>query len=194
MQPQYHVPEQSAYRTVALQQPQQQPIQLNPQVMTQQPMPQQVYAVNMQGSVQYSQGVSPMIQYAQPTVIVGPQLQPVNIQYPKPKPPKKKGLIEEISDAIFGEPRDEDLPTWIYRSKRPTRFRCAKCDFKGKSKTEFAMGNFAWCMVFVFLLFFFPFACLPCCLVNFKDIVHYCPRCNQMVGRVKQGGSRRGHY
>lgn len=187
MQPQYQ--QQTVQQQYPVMMVQQQPIQLNPQ-----PMPQQVMAVNMQGGVQYSQGASPMIQYAQPTtVMVVPQMvqaqpQPMQTHY---SPPKKKGLLQEISDAVFGEPDDRNLPSYIYGRRYPTRFRCPKCNFIGKSRIDYSMGIHAWCMVLFFLVFFFPFVFLPCCVHSFKDIVHYCPRCNATVGRREEGCGRR---
>ena len=82
---------------------------------------------------------------------------------------------------------DKSIPVNISNSRASSYFRCLKCGFKGMTKIEYKMGSFSWMMVIFFAIFFFPFACMPCCITGMQDVIHHCPQCEAEVGRVRMG-------
>ncbi|CAD8091216.1 unnamed protein product [Paramecium sonneborni] len=49
-------------------------------------------------------------------------------------------------------------------------------------ETEYGIGAIQVTCLLIFL--FWPLCWLPCVLKSCKDIIHYCPFCNQIVGRT----------
>ncbi|CAD8056310.1 unnamed protein product [Paramecium primaurelia] len=50
-------------------------------------------------------------------------------------------------------------------------------------ETEYGLGAIQITCLLIFL--FWPLCWLPCVLRSCKDIIHYCPFCNQVVGRTR---------
>ena len=181
------------------------------------PAPQQSDSDNVQVNVQFSQGMNPGFSQPQnyAPVNYGPlqqpigfqqqpigfQQQPIGIQqFPvqntyQPIPqqnfqqmpgPQNYNPIPQVI-IVRQNQEDSNIPVNISNTRASSYFRCLKCGFKGMTKIEYKMGCFSWMMVLLLLVYFFPFACLPCCLAGMKDVVHHCPQCNAEVGRFCLG-------
>ncbi|CAD8079690.1 unnamed protein product [Paramecium sonneborni] len=61
---------------------------------------------------------------------------------------------------------------------------CNNCQRINMSRleTEYGIGAIQVTCLLIFL--FWPLCWLPCVLKSCKDIIHYCPFCNQIVGRT----------
>ncbi|KAM3131477.1 hypothetical protein pb186bvf_016407 [Paramecium bursaria] len=67
----------------------------------------------------------------------------------------------------------------------PATIQCPKCNQEIRTNLVYKLGDNGWLMVILLAIVFFPLMCLPCCLDDCKDRVHYCPKCGKKVGKRK---------
>mmetsp|Transcript_37812 Transcript_37812/g.44039 ORF Transcript_37812/g.44039 Transcript_37812/m.44039 type:complete len:161 (-) Transcript_37812:108-590(-) len=70
----------------------------------------------------------------------------------------------------------------------PVVLTCQFCGINGETsvRDEFGLAVLVYYVILFLtgLIFLPPFACLPCCCVQFKDTVHQCRNCNRIVGKT----------
>ena len=95
--------------------------------------------------------------------------------------------------------------------RHSTQMTCPNCNFEIWTRTETKQSIWAWlaggalCLVgyewkldkiyinqTIFIILFFNFffsccclSCIPCCLEDFKETKHFCPKCNALLGEAK---------
>lgn len=77
------------------------------------------------------------------------------------------------------------LPTVVTKDK-PHKFYCIVCHYEGQTKMSYVMSKSLIMLSIVFLFTLF-WPCLFYAMFSnrWKDIVHYCPKCNHVVGKRK---------
>lgn len=76
----------------------------------------------------------------------------------------------------------ERVPSDASYSRYPVKVKCPKCQSVGVTRLNSEMGAAAW----VWCVLLAPFACvgISClCLDSCRDKIHYCNRCNSVVGK-----------
>ncbi|XP_070554939.1 LITAF domain-containing protein-like [Ptychodera flava] len=76
------------------------------------------------------------------------------------------------------------IATPIFRDI-PVRTSCANCRSDIVTRTEFEVGSMVWISCFVAVIFGLWLGCclIPFCIPALKDVVHYCPNCNNVCGK-----------
>ena len=72
--------------------------------------------------------------------------------------------------------------------QQPIEMTCPHCRALILTRTETQTSAMQWifsCILCVFLCC--CCAAIPLCIESLKDVKHYCPRCNQFLGRYKGG-------
>nr|XP_039265356.1 lipopolysaccharide-induced tumor necrosis factor-alpha factor homolog [Styela clava]XP_039265357.1 lipopolysaccharide-induced tumor necrosis factor-alpha factor homolog [Styela clava] len=69
----------------------------------------------------------------------------------------------------------------------PVVVTCVNCRKVVTSRIDFVSGGFTWLMC-CFICIICPLFCwlIPFCIPGTKDVYHYCPECNQMMGVCKR--------
>ena len=113
--------------------------------------------------------------------------------------PEKKFLNEIVSsdeERLCGETKTiapnqstikfiNGLPTVVKRDKS-AKFHCISCGYEGQTNLKYEYGSsLITILVIFFFVLFWPCLIYFACSNRWKDIVHYCPKCNGLIGKKK---------
>jgi hypothetical protein len=68
---------------------------------------------------------------------------------------------------------------------RPQQVNCPYCRFSGFTTVRHEPGTGTWLVCICLFVFFWPLSCLPFCVDDMQDAVHYCASCGARMGRSK---------
>ena len=91
-----------------------------------------------------------------------------------------------IDAQMFGQVETNAASSYIINSRQPQLALCRDCNkyVQTNVKYEVGSGTLISC-AFVAILGAIPCACIPCCIKDLKDAVHYCPCCKLQLGKKK---------
>ncbi|CAD8154395.1 unnamed protein product [Paramecium octaurelia] len=96
-------------------------------------------------------------------------------------------LIQEIGlpKILTRKMTRNDYSTTANGHKTKQEVFCNNCQRINMTRLETEYGLGAMQVTCLLIVLFWPLCWLPCVLKSCQDIIHYCPFCNQVVGRTR---------
>ncbi|ORX43499.1 hypothetical protein BCR36DRAFT_415519 [Piromyces finnis] len=66
--------------------------------------------------------------------------------------------------------------------RHPTKMYCPNCKKTVNTSVQYEDNVLIWCLCIILFLFTF-LCCIPFCIEDLKDVVHYCPICRREIAR-----------
>ncbi|CAD8207378.1 unnamed protein product [Paramecium pentaurelia] len=90
--------------------------------------------------------------------------------------------FDRIIEQSILEQRVKNLPTNANDQEQPTKVFCQKCQKQVITRIEKQYGCGALIVTFLILMIFWPLFWIPCFVSECRDIIHYCPSCEEVIG------------
>ncbi|KAJ8250955.1 hypothetical protein GJAV_G00215530 [Gymnothorax javanicus] len=104
-------------------------------------------------------------------------------QGPYPPPPANVPVSNNVvpMQTVFVQPG-------MVFGDRPVHVHCSKCAQLVQTRTEHHSGTMTWisCLALSFLGCIYGCCLIPFCVDSLKDVQHFCPNCNGLLGNYKR--------
>jgi len=95
-----------------------------------------------------------------------------------PQPPQ---MVQQVVQVVQQLPAPDFGP-------HPVKTVCSSCQQSITTSTKSKASAMAWGLSLVLCFtFLWPCFCVPFCVDSMKDVKHYCPACNVVLGRYRGG-------